>query len=129
MKKEQGKEKEKGRGLLTLKILTLVFLIPTLVGFFATLDTFVTYLQNLQNGDGNTIGVALVLVFCVFLWYLPCNVLDIVFGICGLRVTLKAYKNEEERKGKTLNLVWFIVCLAVAAVTFAFAVYYIIRFV
>ncbi len=122
---EENKTK-KPKILSYCKIVALLLLIPALVGFGATADTYALYLKN---GDGNAAGMVLVLIFCVFLWYLPCNLLSLFFSVWGIVEARKYYAKTEDTKGKKLNFGWFIATLSVGISTCAFAVYIVISFI
>ncbi len=125
MTDEENKVVKKSKSILVFRILTLAFLAPALLGFFATLDTYALYQQN---ADGNAFGMAIVLIFCVFLWYMPCNTVSLIFSILGTVKSVKYYKRSGESKGKLLDYIWFLSILCIGAFTFTFGLYIIIRF-
>ncbi len=120
MTNEENAALKKPKSILVFKILATVFLIPAVVGAIVAADAYTLCLLGRENAE---LGMALVLILCVFLWYLPCNLVCLLFCILGLIKVNRYYKKAESVAGKKAELAWLIPLLCVAVITCAFALY------
>ncbi len=126
MTNEENTVLKKPKSLLVFKILATAFLIPAIVGACVAAEAYAYCLLGRENAE---LGMALILILCVFLWYLPCNLLSLLFSILGLCKVKKYYTATESKDGRKTELAWLVPILCVGALTCVFAVYLTILYV